>query len=128
MVLEIFKKALHLRDWHIFMRQSLEWGFVDELSGYGFKSCCSNLNSRYRACFEQGVPWRWSNCRVYIHSKTRMWNNKNTVKCTIQISTHNAAQSLCGYELESCCSQLSCFKIYDNIVEAVKYIWAVKKI
>lgn len=45
MILEIFKIALHLRDWHYFMRQSLEWGFVDELGGYGFESCCFHVNS-----------------------------------------------------------------------------------
>ena len=31
------------------------WVFVYELSGCGFKSCCSHLNFRYRTCFEQGV-------------------------------------------------------------------------
>ena len=30
--------------------------FIYELSGYGFKSRCSHLNFRYRACFEQRVP------------------------------------------------------------------------
>ena len=33
------------------------WEFVYELSGCGFQSCCSHLNFRYGACFEQGVTW-----------------------------------------------------------------------
>ena len=33
------------------------WVFNDELSGSGFESSCSHLNFRFRACFEQGVPW-----------------------------------------------------------------------
>ena len=43
------------------------WVFVYELSSCGFKSHFSHLNLRYRACFEQGVPW---------HS---------TVKCTFTL-------------------------------------------
>ena len=32
---------------------------------------------RFRACFEQGVPWHSANFRVWIHSETRMWHDKN---------------------------------------------------
>ena len=53
------------------------WVFVYELSGSGFKSSCSRLNFRFRACFEQGVPWYSGNYRVWIHSKTRTWHDKN---------------------------------------------------
>ena len=35
--------------------------------GCGFKSSCSHLNSRFRACFEQGVP----------HTETHTWNDEN---------------------------------------------------
>ena len=34
-------------------------------------------NLRHRACLEQGVPWHSGNYRVWIHSKTRMWHDKN---------------------------------------------------
>ena len=51
--------------------------FVYELSGSGFESSCSHLNFRFRACFEQGVPWHSDNCRVWIHSETRTWHEKN---------------------------------------------------
>ena len=51
--------------------------FVYELSGCGFASSCSNLNFRFRACFEQGVPWHSGNYRVWIHSETRTWHDKN---------------------------------------------------
>ena len=55
------------------------WPFVYEISGCGIDSCCSYLNFKYRACFEQGAPWYSTNYRVYIHSKTWMWHdNKNT--------------------------------------------------
>ena len=51
--------------------------FVYELSGYGFESCCSHLNFRYRACFEEGIPWHSGNFRVWIHSETWTWHDKN---------------------------------------------------
>ena len=53
------------------------WLFVYELSGCGFESRCSHLMFRYGACFEQGVPWHSGNCRVWIHSQTRRWHEKN---------------------------------------------------
>ena len=45
------------------------WVFLYELSGCGFKSCCSHLNFRYHACFEQGVPWHSGNWSVIS-----LWN------------------------------------------------------
>ena len=45
------------------------WVFVYKLSGCGFKSSCSQLNFKFRACFEQGVPWHSEEYRVCIHSK-----------------------------------------------------------
>ena len=53
------------------------WVFVYELSGCGFESSCNHLNFRFRACFEQGVPWHSGNYRVWIHSETRTWHDKN---------------------------------------------------
>ena len=53
------------------------WVFVYKLSGCGFESSCSYLNFRFRACFEQGVPWHSCNYRVWIHSDTRKWLDKN---------------------------------------------------
>ena len=44
----------------------------------GFKPRCSHLIFRYRACFEQGVPWHSGNYRVWIHSEKRTWHCKNT--------------------------------------------------
>ena len=54
--------------------------FVYEISGCGIDSCCSCLNFRYRACFEQGAPWYSDNYRVYIHSKTWMWHDKKNTQ------------------------------------------------
>ena len=53
------------------------WVFVYKLSGYGFESCCSYLNYRICTCFEQGVLWHSGNFRMWIHSETRMWHDKN---------------------------------------------------
>ena len=53
------------------------WVFVYELSGCGFESSCSHLNFRFHVCFEQGVPWHSGNYRVWIHSETRTWHDKN---------------------------------------------------
>ena len=53
------------------------WALVYEISGCGIDSCCSYLNFRYRTCFEQGPRWYSENYRVYIHSKTLMWHDKN---------------------------------------------------
>ena len=52
--------------------------FVYELSGCGFESRCIHLIFRYGACFQQGVSWHSGNCRVWIHSQTRTWHDKNT--------------------------------------------------
>ena len=46
-------------------------------SGSGFESSCSHLNFRFRACLEQGVPWHSGNYRVWIHTETHTWNDKN---------------------------------------------------
>ena len=53
------------------------WVFVYKLSGSGFESSCSHLNFRFRACFEQGVPWHAGSYKVWIHPETRTWHDKN---------------------------------------------------
>ena len=53
------------------------WMFVSELSGSGFDSSWSHFTFRFRASFEQGVPWHSGNYRVWIHSETRTWPDKN---------------------------------------------------
>ena len=35
------------------------------------------LTFKFRACFGQGVPWHPRNYRVWIHSETRTWHDKN---------------------------------------------------
>ena len=51
--------------------------FFYRLSGSGWEWSCSQLNIRFCACFAQWVPWHSRNYRVYIHSETRMWHDKN---------------------------------------------------
>ena len=53
------------------------WVFVYEVSGCGFESSRSHLNVRFRACFEQWVPWHSGNYRVWIQSETRTWHDKS---------------------------------------------------
>ena len=70
------------------MASLAKWlSFVYELSDCGFESYCSHLNFRYRACFEQGVPWDSGNYRVWIHSQKRTWHDKNIQSWTILIET-----------------------------------------
>ena len=99
----------------------VKWlSFVYELSGSGFESSCSHLNFMVHACFEQGVPWHSGNYRVWIHSETRKWHDKNiqsnarTDKCSEHSSIIWPVWSngwvfvyeLSGSEFESGCSDL----------------------
>ena len=68
--------ARHRRE--IWSFSDCNWVFVYELSGCGFKSSCSHLNFRFRACFKQGGPWHSGNYRVWINPETRTWHYKNT--------------------------------------------------
>ena len=45
------------------------WVFIYELNGRRVESCCSHLNFRYHAYFEQRVLWYSGNFKVYIHTK-----------------------------------------------------------
>ena len=67
-----------VNEFYVFLTGLNSWAFVYKLSSCGIDSCCSYLDFRHCACFEQGALWHLSNCRVYIHSKTRMWHDKNT--------------------------------------------------
>ena len=53
------------------------WVFVYELSDCGFASIWSDLNFRFRVCFEQGLPWHSNNYRVWIHSVMPTWHDQN---------------------------------------------------
>ena len=64
------------------------WVFVYELDGCGFESRCSHLNFRYRACFEQGVPWHSGKYRVWIHSKIRTWHDYNMQSKVFSLQVH----------------------------------------
>ena len=73
------------------------WVFNHKLSGCGFESSCSHLNFRFRAFFEQGVPWHSDNYRVWVHSETRMWHDKNIQfieLCFLQPNTVSITQPI----------------------------------
>ena len=55
------------------------WVFVYELSGSGLESSSSHFSFRFRACFEQGVPYIQTTieCGLWIHSETCTWHDKN---------------------------------------------------
>ena len=87
------------KGWHILYVSGLntiiwpnDWVFVYKLSGSGFKSSCSHLNFRFCACFEQGVPCHSGNYRVWIHSETHMWHDKNiqltSIVCSLVVGIH----------------------------------------
>ena len=56
---------------HLVRKQTLNhlWVLIYKLSGCGLEFRCCHLNFKYRACFEQGVPWHSGNYRVWIHSE-----------------------------------------------------------
>ena len=57
--------------------------FVYELSGCGFRFRCSHLLLRYRACFEQEVPWHSGNleCRFTLNAYVTWKNNQSNSSC-----------------------------------------------
>ena len=63
--------------WIIWLNWPNGWVFVYNLSGSGFKSSCCHINFTLLACFEQRVPWHSGNYRVWTHSETRRWLDKN---------------------------------------------------
>ena len=68
----------------------------------GFESSCSHLNFRFRACFEEGVPWHSGNYWVWIHSETRTWHDKNIQsKCPISTWFIWSNMSFCDSSLLS---------------------------
>ena len=71
---------------------------VYELSDCGVESSCGHLNFRHRACFEQGVPWHSGNYRVWIHSETRTWHDKNIQPLVLESLSNKVA----GLQVFSC--------------------------
>ena len=47
--------------------------FIYKPRGCGF----NHINYRFCACSEEEVPWHSGNYRVWIHSETRTWHDKN---------------------------------------------------
>ena len=83
--------------------------FVYEISASGSKCRCSHLNFRFCACFEQGVPWHSGKYRVWIHSETITWHDKN-----IQSIWNSAACKCIGSIIDD--SVIIC----DEIIEEEK--------
>ena len=71
----VFKRTLNqLAIWPVLLNG---WVLFYELTGCRFESSSSHLNLRFRVCFEQGVPWHSDNYKVWIHSETHTWRDKN---------------------------------------------------
>ena len=49
------------------------WVFIYKLTRPGFEFSCSHLTSRFRTCFEQGVPWHSGNYRAWIEASLAKW-------------------------------------------------------
>ena len=62
---------------HLVRKRTLKHLAELAMSRCGFESSCSYINFRFRTCFEQGVPWRSGNCKVWIHSEKSTWHDKN---------------------------------------------------
>ena len=73
------------------------WVFVYELSGCGFESSCSHFTLRFRACFEQGVPWHSGNYRMWIQSETRTWHDKNIQSIGLMLLEILEGRLICFY-------------------------------
>ena len=75
----MFWYNIHIKKLNISLEIKNGWVFVYELSDSRFESSCSHFNFRFRTWFKQGVPWHSGNYRVWIHSETRTWHDKNIV-------------------------------------------------
>ena len=90
------------------------WMFVHKLSGCEFESHCCHLNFRYRACFEQGVPWHLGNYSVQIHSEMHIWYDN------IQSDAFWLTCSV--IEKQMCIDFIATFKIFfTSIFDKVSY-------
>ena len=91
------------------------WVFVYELSSCVLQSYCSHLNSRYRACFEQGVLWH-SGCRYTLKRVCNMMRT-HSVLIVLQSSFFfsNKIFSLVA-EIESHCKTIRwlCCKVFNR--------------
>ena len=79
------------------------WVFVFELSGSWFASSCSHLNFWLHACYEQELPWHLGNYRVWIHSETRTWHDKNTQSNSIWFKKYKWNHKSSMRNRKTCC-------------------------
>ena len=69
------------------------WVFVHKLSSCEFEPHCSHLNFGARACFAQGIPWNSGNCRMWIPSEVRAWDDRNLQLKTCRIKIRKTQRS-----------------------------------
>ena len=53
------------------------WMYVSGISSFEFESSCCYLIFTFFACFKQDASWYSGNYRVWTHSETCTWNEKN---------------------------------------------------
>ena len=72
-VTHAFQSESHSRVAWMSRNYLLETGAISEVTATRLwvRVPLQSLNFRYRACFEQGVPWNSDNSRVWIHSEAR---------------------------------------------------------
>ena len=63
-----------------------------ELRGSGFESICSYLNFRFRACFEQGVPWKQATpeCGFTLKRESDMTRTYSQMHRSDEYSEHSS--------------------------------------
>ena len=92
---------------HLVRKRTLN--HLARLASSEFESSCSYLNFRFRACFEQGVPWHSGKHRVWFHSETRTWHDKNIqTETQVCISPHLQADQQCKSFATQVVSLISC--------------------
>ena len=84
--------------------------------------CCSHLNFRYCACFEQRVPWHSGSYRMWVDSETRTWHDKNIQSNPLyrKVLTTQLNHLASGWGFVFRCSQLN-FKLSQNFIKKTSF-------
>ena len=70
----------------------LRWIVIEQVNHFTF---------RFRAYFEQGVPWHSGNYRVWIHSEMRTWHDENIQSGKLLLSAYISWKKLCSHTFKA---------------------------
>ena len=92
--------------------------FVYELSGCGFEFRCCHLNFRYRACFEQRVPWHSGKYFQIVIAKnvsiTCIFNQRNLFNGLIPSSLSSAFECSLKKQTFRCLFKIPLWREMNN--------------